>query len=216
MMINLWKRQWKKAGFLPRVLSLDDVCYHRQFGPLSKKADQWPSVNNKLYEYYCFIRWCCSHILVPGEIVLFADYDVFPNAGFDFTPRQVTADFGTHGLICGHHDGGPGIWAADAAGLNHLVQCMVNYEIEDSDRHPLEDLVNGVPNIQDMHILRKRAKCHRLNWVRNYKDPLDGPGEWERSPCFHLANNFRQKSWMPKWLEATLVLGLQFDPAVPV
>ena len=91
-LIEIWKISWKKYGWNPVVL--DDShfnCSDQQIDYLSNL----PSVNPKLYEMACFLRWNALSNVGGGWM---CDYDVV-NCGF--TPED-SLSFESLSILQGH------------------------------------------------------------------------------------------------------------------
>lgn len=88
-LLDLWKKTWAAQGWNPVVLTLKDAKLDEKlYEKLSLKIDAWPTVNNKLYEKACYVRWLAllNHVKENKlSCALMTDYDVI---NYGYTPKM--------------------------------------------------------------------------------------------------------------------------------
>lgn len=88
-LIELWKKSWSFYGWSPKLLSLEDAKSHPLYQQLYDRCVDLPTLNNRKYELYCFLRWLAI-CQVGGW---YADVDIM-NYGF------VPEDYGNKIVTC--------------------------------------------------------------------------------------------------------------------
>lgn len=87
-LIEVWRRSWVKAGWIPTVLTEADVKSHPRYLFFKEHFDAKPTEYGTVYTSACFMRWlAAAHFgSLRGFNVMLTDYDVI-NYGFE--PQEV-------------------------------------------------------------------------------------------------------------------------------
>lgn len=71
-MLQLWKQYWERAGWKPKILTLEDAKKHKNYDTFERELD----LDNIGYaEKLCFLRWLAVSSAGGGFL---AHYDIFP------------------------------------------------------------------------------------------------------------------------------------------
>ena len=85
-MVQSWRRNWSRLGWVPMVLTEVQARSHAAYRRWSSAVPRLASINHRDYQRACFVRWLAlAEILRPGESAVFVDYDVF---NVSFTPAD--------------------------------------------------------------------------------------------------------------------------------
>ncbi len=164
-LLRIWANSWKASGWEPRIIGHSTAVMSPLYGALREKANQFPTVNPKIYEVSCFLRWCAAHALGGG---LFADSDVI---------CRHSDPFDTHGNLTVHdRDCSTSVVSGSGAAFGDMINRFLNY-------HPNRlDVAYGRPHVSDMTIMQ------------NFPDPRSNkcvafgmPG-WRDSELVHFAS----------------------------
>lgn len=81
LMLQHWERYWRKVGWEPKILTMDDARRHPQFERFDEALDL-DKINFGIYDKLCMLRWLAIAAVGGGFL---ADYDVFPirNVNYD-------------------------------------------------------------------------------------------------------------------------------------
>lgn len=168
-LIDLWVDVWKRHGWNPVVLGLDEIQTDPRYGSMLAKAKSLPCLNSRSFELSNFTRWLAfSH--VDGAVT---DYDVFPTQTFN--PR----DFG--GFVCGDASGGPGFIVGTRKDFSKIADDIISYVPQP------DDLTWSKPHVSDMIILH-RTKA-RFDAIINNILCYGLPG-WKETPLVHFGNAY--------------------------
>jgi len=78
--LNVWYDLWTKAGWEPRVLTIDDAKTHPDYDDLNsvllKNANKYTNIWEDSPDHLCFIRWLA--MAAHGSGGWLTDYDTFP------------------------------------------------------------------------------------------------------------------------------------------
>lgn len=87
-LIKVWKRSWRKAGWMPTVLTEKDASTHPRYVFFKEHFDSKPTEYGIAYTSACFMRWLAAahYGQLRGFDVMLTDYDVI-NYGFE--PQEV-------------------------------------------------------------------------------------------------------------------------------
>jgi hypothetical protein len=72
-LINICAKSWKKNGWKLVVLNYDVARSHDFYSTYSEVVKQLPSINLRLYDYHCYMRWLAMSKVGGGVMI---DYDV--------------------------------------------------------------------------------------------------------------------------------------------
>lgn len=167
--VPLWLSIWKKHGWTPHVLGIEDAEKHPDFKKMHDKAESMPTVNDRRFSTINFLRWC-AFARVNGAV---SDYDVLPRTSFP--PREF------NGFFSGDNDGGPGFIVGQCSDLERIVQILLNYQPLPEDQH------HGKPHVSDMVIQHHQMNLYqtRENLVKCY-----GVEGWRKVPLVHFGNSY--------------------------
>lgn len=166
-MLDFWRRSWAARGWTPVVLSRNHAKEHPEFQKYYNKVSQLPTINPKLYELSCFLRWLAI-VQVGGGFM--TDYDCI---NYSFLPPP---SFGP--LTSYDPNGKPGMMSGNSDEFGRAVRWMINCEWTNDDRE------GGKPHISDMHCLER----HKAEYLI---DPIcvefQGGG-WESAQVVHYSS----------------------------
>lgn len=167
--VPLWLSVWRKHGWTPHIIGMEEALRHPDFSRLWRMAESMPTVNDKMFSVVNFVRWCAF----AGVNGVVTDYDVLPRV--PFPPR----DFET--FFSGDRDNGPGFLAGLCSDFDRVVQLILNYSIMP------DDIVRGQPHVCDMTILRRHPELYlsKQDLVRCY-----GVHGWQDVPLTHFGNAY--------------------------
>lgn len=83
-LIEIWKREWSRCGWVPVVLGYDDAAKHPKFSEAEWIFSAFPSSNPDGYDLACFNRWLAMSVVGGGWM---SDFDVLP-VNPQFNPTQ--------------------------------------------------------------------------------------------------------------------------------
>ncbi len=172
-LLDLWYKNWSSKGWKCFVLDERYAAKHPLYKSFKQKAKTFPTVNNKQYEYHCFVRWLAFSMCCKDGSEFICDYDLM-NYGFE--PPSKNND-----KIVFYYDA-PCLTLGNREQIDNLCKLFMQYEIEKNDLH------NGLPHVSDMTVLRKLFVSHKDNFtvdriVRNYLE--EG---WDKSQLVHYNN----------------------------
>lgn len=171
VLIDLWKRAWRRLGYSVCVLDHFHAQKHSRFFDLLKKAGDLPTVNHRGYETACYMRWlAASRFAMNAGKIVFMDYDVFPADNWEGWPAQ---SFFAH---FGHPSG-------CVTGRSKDFEKVVDAFFE---HQPSPECVH----VSDMTILVKRQDIFdtRFDWISNYGLP-----KWQDKAMIHFGNEYVPK-----------------------
>lgn len=116
-LLGLWEQRWRARGWVTRVLTRDDARKHPRYDALVGAVNALPTVNPRLYEEACFLRWAALSAVGGG---LQVDYDVFDLC---WEPDDYGWGFGMSfdpGLTPCAIAGPPGFF-------DHVIEGFINY-----------------------------------------------------------------------------------------
>lgn len=143
-LIDVWRRSWTKAGWLPVVLNESHAQRHPRFHYYRDKFWALPTVNNHEYEVACFMRWVAMAHLGGG---LLTDYDVI-NYGFGPRPpdsQRLTVIASNAGTMC------PGCVLGTGAHFQRMADIFSEWVPDARDVDNYQSA--GRPHCSDMTIL---------------------------------------------------------------
>lgn len=143
-LIEMWKTSWRARCWQPIVLDESDAIRHEQFSFLDQKLSALPTVNFKLYERACYIRYLALSAIGGGVSV---DNDVI-NMGF--WPSDVPDPLPDRLHVSDSHI--PTLMYATAREYDRVIHWMANYNMT------AEDHYRGRPHISDMWMMVKLLK----------------------------------------------------------
>lgn len=76
VLLKIWKDEWQNAGWVPRLLTLEDARQHKHFQTLNSMLEQ--SGKMKKTDYLMFMKWLAMANQPKGGF--FTKYDTFPLA----------------------------------------------------------------------------------------------------------------------------------------
>jgi len=166
-LIKIWKKSWQYYGWNPIILNLNDAKKHPDYNFLYQKCKEFPTVNHKTYELYCFLRWLA--IAQYGGWV--ADIDII-NYGFtpvDFGEMVVTTRYDKS--LCGTS------FYMSKNKYIELIEEFKNYQISEKDMHMINN--QKIYHISDMTVKQQTRininlalKIHGLYGNSTYKNDL--------------------------------------------
>lgn len=167
--IPLWESIWRKHGWTPHILGMDDAKKHPEYNRLFEVAESMPTVNDRRFSTANFLRWC-AFARVNGAV---SDYDVLPRA--PFPPRDFKM------LFNGDNDGGPGFIVGECSDFERIVNIFLNYQPRQEDNHL------GTPHVSDMVIQHYQKELYqsRENLLKCY-----GVEGWNSVPLTHFGNSY--------------------------
>lgn len=173
-MLELWLRSWRNNGWSPVVLTPADAAQHPMHKALLLRASQLPTVNLRLYENHCYLRWLAFDVKAPG---VFSDYDTI---NYELKPEMVERIPEGSSRICALSRCGlpnPALFAADQGGIRSMLHEFLHGTV------PL-DKIHERPHTSDMYYFFRIAQ-------RNSKDqcPNAGYGKWKTAPAVHWNND---------------------------
>lgn len=162
--LEIWNQRWSLAGWEPVVLTEKDAQKHVNFEAANAKIESFPTVNPKVYERACWLRWLAIEAAGGGLMV---DSDVLPVRFTPFVlPNVDQTTILDHGRV-------------PCAVL--VVGDSVSQEILNGD-HKI-GLYNGQPHYSDMIMFQASS----IPMVPMGKALVD-PG-WETLPLVHLSSD---------------------------
>ena len=167
-LIACWHDSWKRNGFEPHLLTESDARQHERFEEAYELADRLPTVNHRIYERACWLRWLAYIRAAPG---VFSDYDVI---NYGLKSEQIP----TGDLVCLSTSGNPGCVYATAAGAKEFTDYWMSHATE------LVREFNGQPHISDLYVFERWFAGPKLDLCRG-TDHTDGA---DNSPLVHLHN----------------------------
>jgi hypothetical protein len=60
-LLQLWELSWRRRGWEPRILGLEDAKRHPRFNEFNDRITTYPTANNRTYEDACYHRWLALH-----------------------------------------------------------------------------------------------------------------------------------------------------------
>lgn len=143
-----WRMVWRKAGFVPKVLSVKDAETHPQYEMLRKKFWDLPTTNTKTYEMPCFLRHVAMAAAGGGLMV---DYDVLP---VRLSP-ELFHDPDYSWLVGGEFTVGqwnvPSFVVASAEEYLRVATLIANSPWREFPTH--FSIADGTPHVSDMHAM---------------------------------------------------------------
>ena len=142
-LIDLWKRSWIRQGWNPVMFNLDDCKKHPLYNEIYEICEKRPTVNNKTFEMYCFLRWL-SMADVTGW---YCDVDII-NYGFkpiDYGDLVVSSDYvpKIHGTC----------FYMPKEKYRQLIQEIKDYKIQEDDAHEIGGVL--YPHLSDLIVMSK-------------------------------------------------------------
>jgi len=91
-LLEIWKEEWSKAGWEPKILDLHDAESHPRFEEFREKVGKIRLLGpNTVYNQLCYFRWLAMASVGGGWM---SDYDVLPmeKDRKDFDPEESYGD----------------------------------------------------------------------------------------------------------------------------
>ena len=153
LMLDVWKTAWRAAGFEPRIISEADARKHPAFAALKQKYAELPTINPKVYEVACFVRYLAMSVHGGG---LMTDYDVLPLAAAPAEGLLNDGNFTSAGLQV------PAYASASASEWDRVARMIADLPWRE---HPDIFRERGKPHVSDMHRLRLLIRQRRIQAI---------------------------------------------------
>ena len=173
-LISLWRKNWSAQGWKCFVLNERHAKVHPWFQFYSNLVSEFPTVNPKRYEYFCFIRWLAFANSCHDGKCLFADYDVM---SYGFTPDQRNDN-----RLVFYQGHVPALVFGGKESLYDLCRMFMAYQIQP------DDLYEGRPHVSDMHIIQKLMSRYPDKFVLDEKMKNHGEEGWDSIPVVHYSH----------------------------
>lgn len=151
-LIQVWKEEWTRHGWDPRVIGLETAQQHPDYTRLNAMLG---SSQMKVYDRYCFLRYLAMNVVSGGWM---SDYDTFPLHPFDsllpnegrLTVHEYSKNGGVPDLVSGS--------AQEFHRIAHLLVENANAHSEAfwSDMLALHDMYvtsGGSIYVRDRHVM---------------------------------------------------------------
>jgi len=189
LIIDIWKKSWIGAGFVPVVIGENEARSNPMFPRYSDIMAVKPLMNMADYELACFFRWAAMSQIGGG---LMADYDCLNN-GFspdDIQETEMTIYEPPH-IPC--------LVSGSALEYHRMMEMFMRFNISDY-KDWLKPHSHGGKGTSDMLILANYPEEFKtMPYVRQYTD-----NGWETSKAIHFSNRScggQKLSEMNKWLK---------------
>lgn len=165
-LIAVWEQSWRRFGWQPQILTPRDATRHPDYARFLAKINTLPTVNSRVYENACYLRWLALDRAGGGFM---CDYDVINYGLRPFKPD--------HGIDFFHPQYIPSFVYFNKEGCRTAFQHIMDYKPEES-------------HVSDMIILMKMGR--HLNGGKpvprlkccEYADEKFG---WLNMPTIHFA-----------------------------
>eukprot|EP00542_Grammatophora_oceanica_P009039 CAMPEP_0194042814 /NCGR_PEP_ID=MMETSP0009_2-20130614/14554_1 /TAXON_ID=210454 /ORGANISM="Grammatophora oceanica, Strain CCMP 410" /LENGTH=250 /DNA_ID=CAMNT_0038686809 /DNA_START=62 /DNA_END=814 /DNA_ORIENTATION=+ len=160
-LLQLWKDEWSKAGWEPRLIGIEEAMRHPQYAQYNSILDGLP--NLKVYDRYCFLRWLAMSVVGGGWM---SDYDTFPlhptlmTDGSSLLPNSGMLTVHEHSKFGGVPDLVSGSAVEfDRVGKALIDNCRLHYQDSFwSDMFAMHDVyVDTVENGRPIYIMSKNV-----------------------------------------------------------
>ncbi len=155
-LLELWKMSWRHKCWEPIILDESHAAQHLNFTDLDTKLSALPTVNPKLYERTCYLRYVAMSTVGGGVTV---DNDVM-NMGF--WPTDVPDPLPERLHVSASHI--PTLMYAPGEEYDRVIRFMANYTLTPKDTY------NKRPHTSDMYIMVELIDRGEVNRVP--KDPF--------------------------------------------
>lgn len=163
-LIALWEARWTQAGWVPIVLRPEHAQMHPLWNELAPKYQALPTINPKMYEFWCYARWLAV-AQVGGGVM--SDFDVMPNG---FPVRRIQ----DHLIIHQDNNPCPSLVSGSAKAFLDIARRLAAYD------------ATGQTHTSDQNIIQEKWASWAIeiwNDVKHYSAP-----GWKNALAVHFAN----------------------------
>jgi len=174
--IDVCARSWLMNGWDFEVLTERMAVRSELYSALDGKINSFPTLNDRMYERACFMRWCALDAVGGGLLI---DYDMI---NYSFKPEDL--DF-RESVILSADKKTPPIYAK-GEDARILIKLFLDYNPPETDKH-----------VSDMTIFRYDS--FPFKWLPVML--LFGEGAWHSAPLVHYSHNcIRDRALLMKYI----------------
>jgi len=169
--LSICEESWRNKGWEFKVLSEKNVENSDSYSEFKKTILSYPTVNNYLYEYSCYMRWLAMAEIGGGILI---DYDVF-NLDLDSQDEE----FFNHTGLTIYVENCPCVVSGSKEDYLSAVRFFTSLHKDVQTTIPDKDLysknflksIKDKPHTSDMYMICSgRIKLNKVNKVKNYPD----------------------------------------------